>query len=281
MLAHAIYVPEPPSFLRGFYPPADQVIEHARRGADLRLRELSASLGARRVWPEVRVGRPDEVLPRVGEEFGAELLVVGPHGERPGVWRLLGGTAERIARRATMSVLLARDVPAGGPETVLVALDESELTRAVIDWAARCTAATGAKAVVIHVANQMMHGAVLTAASERERRRAEEQIRQGGEEWLREQLAGTPLDRARIEVAFGHPGFAILGEMERFGANLLVIGRGGVSHAGRTQLGSAAEFLLRNGAGPVLVVAAPPGRPPAAAAHDHPERAGDSPSGDR
>jgi nucleotide-binding universal stress UspA family protein len=39
---------------------------------------------------------------------------------------------------------------------------------------------------------------------------------------------------------------------------LRVIGRHGTGHSGGPFLGSVAEFLLRNGSGPVLLAAGPP-----------------------
>ena len=46
--------------------------------------------------------------------------------------------------------------------------------------------------------------------------------------------------------------------VERYRADLLVIGRYGVRRASGGFLGSVAEFLLRNGSGPVLAVASEP-----------------------
>jgi nucleotide-binding universal stress UspA family protein len=104
------------------------------------------------VRTEVRVGRrPEEELCRLAEELQAELLVIGPHGERPGIWRLLGSTAERAVRAAPASVLLARGLPADGVKTIAVALDEAEITSSVAEWAALLARRFAARVVALHV----------------------------------------------------------------------------------------------------------------------------------
>lgn len=252
--AHVICVPEPPRFLRGFQPPTEQLIENARLGAEQRLRDLCASLAPAPLRPEIRVGRPETELPRLAAELGAELLVIGAHAERPGVWQLLGSTAERVVRGASHSVLLARGLPAGGVRTILVALDESEVTSSSLAWAARLAAGTRAEVIALHVVSRMLMGAMAVAASEPEWRRAQRQLREHADAWLREQLDAAGLPAAKTEVALGDPGLEILSATVRFGADLLVIGRHGARAGAGAFLGSVAEFLLRNGRESVLVV---------------------------
>jgi nucleotide-binding universal stress UspA family protein len=259
VLAHAVSIPEPPRFLRGFYPPTQPVMEDALRGGQVRLEQLAKELATRKVRVEVRVGRsPDEALSTLAEELEAELLVIGPHGERPGIWRLLGGTAERVVRRVPSSVLLARGLPADGVKTIVLALDESEITDALIQWTSMLADRYEAKVVVLHVVHHFLYGATRMAASPTERQRAEEQLQRHAEQWCRGQFPFASGDRGKVEVAFGDIGLEILSAIERYKADLLIIGRHGARIASGGFLGSVAEFLLRNGSGPVLVVASPP-----------------------
>jgi universal stress protein A len=259
VLAHAVCVPEPPRFLRGLYAPTQPLIDAAKRGAQSRLEELISSLEASEVRPEVRVGRrPYEELARLAEELQADLLVIGSHGDRPGIWRLLGSTAEHTVRRAPTSVLLARCLPADGLRTILVALDELEVTPFVIEWASLLARRFGAKVLAVHVVHRFLHGPTLIAASPSERHRAEEQLRRQAEQWLREQLPLAGAEGGRVEAAFGDTGLEILSAVERYGADLLIIGRHGARRASGGFLGSVAEFLLRNGSGPVLAVSGAP-----------------------
>ena len=259
VLAHAVCIPEPPRYLRGYYPPIQPMIDDARLGARVRLEKLVASLGAANARIEVRVGRrPYEELARLAEELRADLLVIGSRGERQGIWRLLGSTAEQAVRLLPASVLLARGLPADGVRTIVVALDESDVTPWVIQWASLLARRFGANVVAVHVVHRFLHGPTLIAASPSERQRAEEQLRHGAEQWLREQVPAADVQRWMVDVAFGDAGLAILSAVDRYEADLLVIGRHGARRASGGFLGSVAEFLLRNGTGSVLAVAGAP-----------------------
>jgi nucleotide-binding universal stress UspA family protein len=254
VLVHVIFAPEPPGFLRGRYPSNEQLIEDARRGAEARMQELAATLEARRVTTEVRVGRPDDCLVEAAQDRQAELIVVGPHGERPGVWKLLGSTAERVVRRAPMAVLLGRGLGASSPRRILLALDESEAHREVLAWGTRLQRQFDAGIVAMHVVNPLQHGAALIAASATERERAEAQLRARATEWVRSEAEEADVREPLIHVAFGDPGFEALSAVSRFGAELVVAGRHGSGGTMGVLVGGVPEFLLRNGTGPVLIV---------------------------
>jgi nucleotide-binding universal stress UspA family protein len=254
VLVHSVFVPEPPEFLRGLYPPNDHLIEDARRGAEARMAELAGSLGPGRVQTEVRVGRPDEVLVAAATDRQAGLVVVGPHGERPGVWKLLGSTAERVVRRTPVAVLLARGLRQESPRRVLLALDESETRRDVLAWGARLQRRLGAGVVAMHVVNPLQHGAALIGASSGERMRVEDQFRARATAWVEQEAKAADLPDPLVHVAFGDAGFEVLSAITRFGAGLAVVGRHGASGTRGPLVGGVPEFLLRNGTGPVLIV---------------------------
>jgi nucleotide-binding universal stress UspA family protein len=98
------------------------------------------------------------------------------------------------------------------------------------------------------------HGPTLIAASPSERNRAEEQLRRRTEEWLRQQVPSIGDEAPLVEALFGDAGLEILSAVERYAADLLVIGHHGARPASGGFLGSVAEFLLRNGSGAVLTV---------------------------
>ncbi len=254
VLVHAVYAPSPPSFLRGLYPSTDEVIEDAKRGAEARLRDLAQALGLADARIVVVVGRPDEVLANLATEREADLLVIGAHGARRGVWKLLGSTAERVVRRSPGSVLLARGITRDAPGRVLLAIDESEERHAVLAWGRRF-AGRGAELVAASVVNPLLHGSVVVGAAIQERTRAEAQIRESTLEWLRDELRKAGLESATPHVAFGDAGFEVLSAVERFKADLLVVGRHGAGGTSGPFMGSVPEFLLRNGTGPVLAAA--------------------------
>ena len=132
VLVHAVYVPEPPRFLEHLYSPTERLIDVARVGAEQQLRDLSRAISAPLIWPEVRVGKPDEVIAGVASEYTAGLIVIGPHAERPGRGGHLGSTAERVLWRAPCPVLVAKGMGGGPPLRLLAAVDGSEITGEVL-----------------------------------------------------------------------------------------------------------------------------------------------------
>lgn len=64
----------------------------------------------------VERGAATRTLVRVAEALGADLALVGPHGDRPLFDRLLGNVAEGVARRAPCPVWIARRSAEPGPD---------------------------------------------------------------------------------------------------------------------------------------------------------------------
>ena len=97
----------------------ERTAAHAARHAGLReraataLRELADEVGTDvegepAVELYVERGKAARVIPRVAHALGDDLIVVGPHAERPVFDQLLGSVAEGVARRAACPVLIAR-----------------------------------------------------------------------------------------------------------------------------------------------------------------------------
>ena len=263
VLVHAVDVPEPPSFLRGRFPPRETLAGTAHDGADRKLRELSASLGVQRIWLEVRDGRADDVIDAVAAEYRADLVVTGAHGERAGVLKQLGSTAERVARAAPAPVLLAREPLPAKPATVLVAMDEDGLTAALQQWTTFLAARFDAAVTGFHVVSETVLGRLVSLAA----------IVSGTPEpeipslglaledanvWMRE-LATHGLDRTRTrgEVAYGDPAHEIVAAAERLSAQLIILGRQRAGGVRRALLGSVADRVLRSAPCSVLIVGEP------------------------
>ena len=104
-IAHVL---EHPDFVAGADTSAGELSEHAARAKAALLDFVTPELG-----PTVRYewGRPHEVLDRIARQEKSDLLVMGRAG-LGGLRRVfLGGTAERLLRAATCSLLLTS--PAG------------------------------------------------------------------------------------------------------------------------------------------------------------------------
>lgn len=265
VLVHVVHVPARPRFLEGRDPPVERLIDVARAGAELLLRELAATLVATSIRTEVRVGRPEEEVVRVAEERGADLIVVGRPRQRRGLWGRLGTTAQRVLRRATMPVLLAAEMPPAPPSRLLVGVDDSPLTGPVLDWARLLSARFAAEAVVAHVVHplQFDHGIVMTRRLSETADDADAAVLRDAERWLAERLeqqGASELDdvsmRGRMSAlaVAGLATDALIEEATRRGAELVVVGSGGGSAARRLFLGSVAEGMLRDSPCPVFVV---------------------------
>lgn len=266
VLVHAVYVPSPPSFLRGRFPGAETVRDDARVGGARRLADLRASLGAAHVTTEVRIGRPEDALHAVAEARRADLIVVGRGGEHQGVWGRLGGTAENLVRTGRTPVLLATGLHDEPPRRVLVALDDSFATVSVASWARRIAARHGAQLVALHVVSAGVPAHLLAAAGvgahdeadsgESDRDAAERaEWRHDTDQWLERVVgADVPRDRVTSETTFGSPGPEILAAAERHGADLIVMGTHGAGAVRRALLGSVAGEVLHGARCAVLVV---------------------------
>jgi len=268
VLVHVVSVPEPPRFFRGRYPAPDALVETARAGAEARLRELGRALGAERLRVEVRVGRPAEELAAAAADHNADVIAVGRHGERPGVWHRLGSTADALVRAATVPVLLATRVRDVRPRRILVALDESDATGAVASWARALGDRFDAYVLAVHVVSSAVVSHLFAApgagadggasAEQMSHDEAREGLRRDADRWI-EGLVGTGAARERVssEVAFGEPGQEILAAAERHESELIVVGSHGAGRARRFIAGSVASEVLRGATCPVLVVVPP------------------------
>lgn len=269
VLLHVLHVPPMPRFLEGRYPSRDSLVENARAGAEGRLRELSASIATGLVWPEVRVGAPDEEITRVTAEYGAALVVVGSPATRTGVWARMGTTVQRVLRRSTVPVLLAAGVPSREPSRLLVAVDDSDMTDSVLDWGASLAKRFSAETTIVHVVSvPLLAEDVLTAAgliSAQPNTVVLAPLDDGSaareaERWLGERVQRlAPGSPTAFSVVSGHvhPAQAIINEAARGGAELIVLGSRGAGAVPRFIFGSVAEGVLRGASCPVLVVPPP------------------------
>ncbi len=271
VLVHVIEPPPPSRFLEKRYPSNDRIVETARVGAEARLRALSAPIATSLIWPEIRVGIPDEEIVHVAADYEADLIVVGRTHPHAGGWGYVGTTAQRVLRRSTVPTLLVTEKAPKAPSRMLVALDDSATSGRVLEWADFLGARLSADATVMHVLSVPVFvgdAGGLTAADETDPHDATEdtRARAQAEKWLEERLAKSTR-RARLTplVVTGSvlPADAILEETARGQVGLIVMGSRGAGGANRLLFGSVAERVLRDAPCPVFVVgphAAKPGK---------------------
>lgn len=254
VLVHVVDVPEPPGFLRGALPPTDAIVETAREGARSRLEALGAWTADPRVTFDVRTGPAAEALVQAADEHAADLLVVGEHGCRPGLWDALGSTAERAIAHAAVPVLLARGLPPAEPRRILVAVGSGERAGRELAWARFLAARFDARVTVLHAVSPAWFGPLEVAAGGLAAADVEAS-RASARTWLADASADAGFEpgETAIEVEVGDPAREILAAATAGSADLIVVGSHGVG-ALAGLAGSVARAVLRRGEKPVLAV---------------------------
>jgi universal stress protein E len=261
ILAYSIYAPQPPRFLKGRYPPIESLLQVARDGAERKLRDLGDTLPCDFIWKEVRVGAPADELPAVARDFHADLIVVGAHTERHGFFGRSRSTAEQLISRSPVPVLLAANVRDVRPRRILVALDDADITPAVLRWAQFLGNHFDARVTAVHVIGSAVLSHVLSVRAATGDDQISDQLvvsaefKNDADRWMQSLLdTGLDSDRVDSEVLFGEAGQEIVAAAERLGSELIVMGSRGAGSLGKRVLGSVASEVLRAAACPVLVV---------------------------
>jgi nucleotide-binding universal stress UspA family protein len=257
VLAHVVDVPTPPAPLQGTVAPTDTLEATARTGADKLLREIAAAASIERCWIEVRSGSPADTLTTIATEYGADLLVVGAHRTRDGLWNWLGTTAEKLLGQAPVPVLLVVDPPAT-PRHVIAAVDGSEISTSVEGWAHALARGLRAEVKLLTVVGSAVPAHLLAeaGADAATATTGGAPAAAGRDAWIEREL-GSLGASAIPEVTFGEPGQEILAAAQRMGDALIVVGRRGAGRARRALFGSVTRELLRGARCPVLVVLEP------------------------
>lgn len=191
-------------------------------------------------------------------DVGAGAVCMGTHARR-GLRRLvLGSVAERVVRRCGAPVLTVRrgieGWAGGGPRSVLVGADLSEMTAPALAWAGAVAAATGSGLEALHVVESPAG-----APPAGRRQRIHRAYREATDEDAR---PDAPLE---VMTVAGEPVSRLCSYAEEEGVDLVVTGTHGRSGPARLVLGSVAEGVVRRAPCPVLTVSAPPGSGPGGA----------------
>jgi universal stress protein E len=192
------------------------------------------------------------------EGAGADLIVVGPHSRRRRGDEILGSTADRVIRSASVPCLVVRaplDLPL---RKVVVPLDLSEpaigALEVGLDWGVAFgghdDAATGTELIVLHVMPRAFQGpdfpfdrAVVGPELQRE------------VEGARRRVPGATELEVNEEVRWGEtPADEIVRMATEEGAGLLVLGTHGHGLIRRALIGSVAAGVARRAPCPVLLV---------------------------
>lgn len=262
VLVHSLVVPQVTGSLAQRLPLPPSLIANAKAGAERRLKELAASLGSRRFSVEIREGRPADVIAQVARDTGADLIIVGKHGEA-GIQRgYTGRTTDHLVRTSPAAVLMASAITDDVPRRIIVPLTYSSITPYIIEWTKRVYDLSQADIFAVHVIGSAVLSHVLTmSAIKSGKDLSPEEIDvlfgEDRDRWKKELVkAGIPADKVSAEVVFGEVSDAIITAVQQHKADMVVMG----SHAGplrRLLLGSATSAVLRQAEVPVLIVIEP------------------------
>lgn len=261
VLLHVIDLPRRPRFAGANLPSDDAIEAMARQHAESRMQALSTVLSSRVGRSEIRIGKPHELVAALATEIAADVVVIGPHGDRPRSTTLLGTTADKIARTSQVPVLVATDPPTGAPSRILTPVDDASITPRLLEWTKDLAEQFDANITLLHVWSNAIYSHVAsislaTTKTEAEaRREIEKELRDTANYWLAE-LARTGIDRERVDCAvrFGHAGDIALETASFVGADLIVLGRRGAGLVVPMLLGSTIGAVLHGARCPVLIV---------------------------
>ena len=209
--------------------------------------------------PEIAVltGDPFDVISREAERIGADLIVMGSHRKQLLRDIFTGTTIERVMRASRIPVLMVNRDSADDYANVLAAIDLSEASAQALKAAAKLGLLVPARDGIVHATMPLAEGMMYYTGIDRNRigeniEEFEAKVRSGITGFLRGAGFGEMASFMLIES--GAPFEAIERGVQRFDADLLVIGTRGQDALNRMLIGSVADEVLRKVECDVLAV---------------------------
>ena len=242
---------------------AELILVHAvsgseRADADGRLQHLRDSMQAESINVEIREGDPARALYDVSRDRNADLIVVGARGERAGLGRALGTTAQHVVRESAIPVLVVARPGEQSISQILVPVDDDAAAQASLRSAAALSKRFDARVTILHVtttgiARQMASQEGIP--SDDSRRSAASGDVSDNSRWIElARASGIARERMSIEESSGVPAAEITSAAERSSADIIVMGRRSARNLRRAVLGSVTATMLGNPPCNVLVV---------------------------
>ncbi|MCK7502942.1 MAG: universal stress protein [Desulfobacterales bacterium] len=192
----------------------------------------------------VAIGTPYTEINRYADSQGADLVVLGAHGENFVRDLLLGSTTSKVLRTAQLPVLIVRSGDADPYRRVLLALDFSECCLRAVRLAQQMV--PRAEFHALHILESSYEEVLRSAGT------ADEvviEFRQAASDAagrrMAEVFSAVP-DRNRVtfSIESGYPPTAILEYAGKWHADLIALGRRGLSEQAEGLLGSAAKHVI-------------------------------------
>jgi nucleotide-binding universal stress UspA family protein len=197
----------------------------------------------------VGVGEPARLVAAFAERLRADLVVVGAHRLSRFERVLEGSTGEEILRHSRRPVMVATRDGAGRFRRILVAVDLSRNSQAVLETAMRLARGDASEVQVVY-AEEPSKG-IWRRIIRRDSRTRRQADRRRFEGMVGEcQFPGEHL----ATVLRGHAGRAVLGEARRWNADLIVMGVRRSRLLCPTRLGRTSRYVLRRGDRSIVAV---------------------------
>src|SRR5262245_45045852 len=225
----------------------------AKSGADLEAL-IDGRGDCRRMDYEVRVGNPFFELILAGCAWHADLIVVGGPDRQP--FHLLGGTAERLVRKALTPVLVTPKPLNCMAKRILVPTDFSEGARRAAEAGVHLAERFGGRIFFFHAfdptpwysypCDDETLGLVTLPEL------TKDEVEDDWESFLGSLPTGCIQPQTRTEE--GRPAEKILSYAETIDADLIIMGTHGRTGLEYLLLGSVSEGVVRRASRPVLIV---------------------------
>lgn len=228
--------------------------------ADLRGRLTSmaveAGLGADdNLSLEVRFGKPAHEIAHFASDTGADLLVVGAHGETGMVESLVGTIAHKVVRMSSVPVLVVKKSPEAAYHQILASTDFTEASRLAAHLARQL--APEARIELFHAYDVpyftlMTHAGVSDDAMGDYRKLAFEDAKVAMAEFVA--TLGPEFEQSPVVLRHGYAPALLQQQVREKGTDLVVVGAHGKGLLGLALLGSVSSRVLADTSCDVLVV---------------------------
>ncbi len=204
---------------------------------------------------KVDQGFASAAVPRAVENSAIDLVVLGAHGSGFIQRVLLGSTASRLLRKSTCPVLVVKREAYRSYQRVLIAVDFSPCSEKVLRFAHAI--APHADFVLCHVCDVPFHEKMEYAGVSEDlilhyqveaRKRAMQQLRELAH------TAGLAVSDYSIAILYGDASRTILDHEEKYGFDLVVMGKHGSHITEELLLGSVTKRVLASSQADMLVV---------------------------
>lgn len=238
-------------------------MEHLMSSADVATREAfeqgrSGEPGITVKTHLVRSVSAAEAIVATASDLEIDLIVMGTHGRRGIKHLLLGSVAENVVRSVRIPVLTVRpgiDLPAHGPQRILVAHDFSERSAEAVRTARAWAEVFDAEITVLHVVEPVVYPEfyAINVPSDDVMTRLRDRATEALDDAADEIIGNLPVNTV---VLIGRAADTIISEAQPGNYDLVVMGTRGLSGLEHLVLGSVAEAVLRRCPVPLLTVEA-------------------------